>query len=60
MFDKIVVVSGKVEDVEILEVVDIIIFEFMGYMLFNERMLEIFFYVKKWFKFGGRYIMNFF
>lgn len=51
---------GKVEDVEILEVVDIIIFEFMGYMLFNERMLEIFFYVKKWFKFGGRYIMYFF
>ncbi|XP_011431878.3 histone-arginine methyltransferase CARMER isoform X1 [Magallana gigas] len=54
MSDKIVVVPGKVEDVEIPEAVDTIISEPMGYMLFNERMLETFLHAKKWLKPGGK------
>lgn len=57
MSDKIVVVPGKVEDVEIPEAVDTIISEPMGYMLFNERMLETFLHAKKWLKPGGRHTM---
>lgn len=60
MSDKIVVVPGKVEDVEIPEAVDTIISEPMGYMLFNERMLETFLHAKKWLKPGGRHTMYFF
>lgn len=60
MSDKIVVVPGKVEDVEIPEAVDTIISEPMGYMLFNERMLETFLHAKKWLKPGGRNTMYFF
>lgn len=36
--------------------VDVIIFELMGYMFYNERMLESYFYVKKWLKFDGMYM----
>lgn len=57
MSDRIVVVPGKVEDVEIPEAVDTIISEPMGYMLFNERMLETFLHAKKWLKPGGRHTM---
>lgn len=60
MSDKIVVVPGKVEDVEIPEAVDTIISEPMGYMLFNERMLETFLHAKKWLKPGGRHTLYFF
>lgn len=60
MSDKIVVVPGKVEDVEIPEAVDTIISEPMGYMLFNERMLETFLHAKKWLKPGGRHTMYLF
>ena len=41
------------EQVEIPESVDVIISEPMGYMLFNERMLESFLYAKKWLVPGG-------
>lgn len=51
--DKIIVIPGKVEEVEIPEDVDTIISEPMGYMLFNERMLESFLHAKKWLKPGG-------
>ncbi|XP_013407254.1 histone-arginine methyltransferase CARMER isoform X2 [Lingula anatina] len=51
---KIVIVPGKVEEVEIPEPVDVIISEPMGYMLFNERMLESFLHAKKWLKPGGK------
>ncbi|CAD5118030.1 unnamed protein product [Dimorphilus gyrociliatus] len=52
--DKITVLSGKIEEIELPESVDIIISEPMGYMLFNERMLESFLHAKKWLKSGGR------
>ena len=53
--EKIVVIPGKVEEVELPEQVDTIISEPMGYMLFNERMLETYLHAKKWLKPGGKY-----
>ena len=55
MYNRIVVIAGKVEEVELPEMVDIIISEPMGYMLFNERMLETFLHAKKWLKPGGNW-----
>ena len=52
---RIIVISGKIEEIEIPEEVDVIISEPMGYMLFNERMLESFLHAKKWLKPGGMY-----
>lgn len=46
--------AGKIEEIELPEKVDIIISEPMGYMLFNERMLETFLHAKKWLKPGGK------
>jgi len=51
--DSVFVVAGKIEEVDIPEKVDVIISEPMGYMLFNERMLETFLHAKKWLKPGG-------
>lgn len=51
--DRISVVSGKIEEIELPEMVDVIISEPMGYMLFNERMLETFLHAKKWLKPDG-------
>ena len=48
------VISGKIEEVELPEKVDVIISEPMGYMLLNERMLETYLHAKKWLKPGGR------
>uniref|UniRef100_A0A1B6KZB4 type I protein arginine methyltransferase n=2 Tax=Graphocephala atropunctata TaxID=36148 RepID=A0A1B6KZB4_9HEMI len=53
MKDKIHVIAGKIEEVELPEMVDIIISEPMGYMLYNERMLETYLHAKKWLKPGG-------
>ena len=51
-------IPGKVEEVELPEKVDTIISEPMGYMLFNERMLETFLHAKKWLKpEGTRYLI---
>ena len=44
--DRITVISGKIEEIELPEMVDVIISEPMGYMLFNERMLETFLHAK--------------
>jgi len=52
--DVIKVVSGKIEEIEIPEQVDMIISEPMGYMLLNERMLETFLHAKKFLKPGGK------
>lgn len=52
--DKIIVIPGKVEEIEIPEKIDTIISEPMGYMLFNERMLESYLHAKKWLKPGGK------
>lgn len=54
---KIEVIAGKIEEIELPEPVDIIISEPMGYMLFNERMLETYLHAKKWFKSPERGIM---
>ena len=51
--EQIQVVAGKIEEIELPEKVDIIISEPMGYMLFNERMLETFLHAKKWLKPDG-------
>lgn len=52
--NKIVVVPGKIEEITIPEPVDMIISEPMGYMLYNERMLETYLHAKKWLKTGGK------
>lgn len=52
--DRIVVIPGKVEEVALPEQVDVIISEPMGYMLFNERMLESYLHAKKYLKPSGR------
>ncbi|XP_063068289.1 histone-arginine methyltransferase CARM1 isoform X2 [Engraulis encrasicolus] len=46
--DKIVVLSGKVEEVTLPEQVDVIVSEPIGYMLLNERMLDSYLHAKKW------------
>ncbi|XP_073228080.1 histone-arginine methyltransferase CARMER-like [Porites lutea] len=52
--DKVILIPGKVEEVEIPEKVDVIISEPMGYMLYNERMLESYLHAKKWLKPDGK------
>lgn len=51
--DRVAVIPGKVEEVTLPEQVDIIISEPMGYMLFNERMLESYLHAKKFLKPNG-------
>ncbi|XP_014284382.1 histone-arginine methyltransferase CARMER [Halyomorpha halys] len=51
--DKIKVISGRLEDIELPEKVDVIVSEPLGYMLFNERMIETYLFSKKWLKPGG-------
>ncbi|XP_058062051.1 histone-arginine methyltransferase CARMER [Anopheles bellator] len=52
--EKIIVIAGKIEEIELPERVDVIISEPMGYMLYNERMLETYLHGKKWLKTDGR------
>lgn len=52
--DKIKVIPGKIEEVELPQMVDVIISEPMGYMLYNERMLETYLHARKWLKPGGK------
>ncbi|XP_055962892.1 histone-arginine methyltransferase CARM1-like [Sorex fumeus] len=51
--EKIIVLPGKIEEISIPEAVDVIVSEPMGYMLFNERMLESYLHSKKWLKVNG-------
>lgn len=48
--DKIIILTGKIEEVSCPEKVDVIISEPIGYMLLNERMLESYLHSKKWLK----------
>eukprot|EP00947_MAST-08B_sp_MAST-8B-sp1_P002657 g2657.t1 len=53
--DRIEIVRGKVQDVQLPEKVDVIVSEPMGFMLVHERMLEVFVMARdKWLKPGGR------
>lgn len=52
--DRIEVIAGKIEEIELPQKVDIIVSEPMGYMLYNERMLETYLHAKKWLKPGGK------
>lgn len=52
--EKIKVITGKIEEIDLPEMVDVIISEPMGYMLYNERMLETYLHAKKWLKPGGK------
>jgi len=52
---KIVVIPGKIEEITLPELVDVIISEPMGYMLYNERMLETYLHAKKWLLPNGMY-----
>lgn len=52
--DRIQVICGKIEEIELQDMVDIIISEPMGYMLYNERMLETYLHARKWLKPGGK------
>ncbi|XP_064903309.1 histone-arginine methyltransferase CARM1 isoform X2 [Columba livia] len=51
--DKITVLFGKIEEISLPESVDVVISEPMGYMLFNERMLESYLHSRKWLKSNG-------
>ncbi|XP_035165776.1 histone-arginine methyltransferase CARM1-like [Oxyura jamaicensis] len=51
--DKITILPGKIEEISLPESVDVVISEPMGYMLFNERMLESYLHSKKWLKSNG-------
>lgn len=52
--DRVIVLHGRVEDVNIEEKVDVIISEWMGYMLLYESMLgSVIFARDKWLKRGG-------
>jgi len=51
---KISVIPGKIEEIELPEKVDVIISEPMGYMLYNERMLETYLHARKWLKPQGK------
>ncbi|XP_062560037.1 histone-arginine methyltransferase CARMER isoform X2 [Armigeres subalbatus] len=51
---KITVIAGKIEEIELPEMVDVIISEPMGYMLYNERMLETYLHGKKWLRPEGK------
>lgn len=52
--DKVIVLHGRVEDVNIDEAVDVIISEWMGYLLLYETMLpSVIFARDKWLKPGG-------
>jgi histone-arginine methyltransferase CARM1 len=53
--DKIIVIAGKIEEIELPEQVDCIVSEPMGYMLYNERMLETYLHAKKWLV-SGKYL----
>lgn len=52
--ERITVIAGKIEEIDLPEKVDIIISEPMGYMLYNERMLETYLHAKKWLKPDGK------
>lgn len=52
--ERITVIAGKIEEIDLPEKVDIIISEPMGYMLYNERMLETYLHAKKWLKPEGK------
>lgn len=54
LIDRIVVVPGKIEEITLPEQVDVIISEPMGYMLYNERMLESYIHAKKFLKPDGK------
>ncbi|XP_077004416.1 histone-arginine methyltransferase CARM1-like isoform X3 [Tamandua tetradactyla] len=57
--DKIIVLPGKIEEISLPEAVDVIVSEPMGYMLFNERMLESYLHSKKWLKSNGKLFPTF-
>lgn len=52
--DCIKVIPGKIEEIDLPEKVDVIISEPMGYMLYNERMLESYLNAKRWLAPGGK------
>ncbi|XP_018006811.1 histone-arginine methyltransferase CARMER isoform X2 [Hyalella azteca] len=52
--NRIKVIAGKIEEVDLPCTVDVIISEPMGYMLYNERMLETYIHARKWLKPNGK------
>ena len=53
--DRVIVIQGKVEEVEVPEKVDVIVSEWMGYFLLYEAMLDsVIFARDKWLKPGGK------
>ena len=51
--NRIQVVTGKIEEITLPEKVDILISEPMGYMLYNERMIESYVHARKFLRNGG-------
>ncbi|KAG7268933.1 hypothetical protein CRUP_002929 [Coryphaenoides rupestris] len=52
--DRITVLEGKLEEVNVPHMVDIIVSEPIGYMLLHERKLDSFLHARKWLKPNGR------
>lgn len=52
--NSIKVIPGKIEEINLPEKVDVIISEPMGYMLYNERMLESYLNAKRFLASGGK------
>lgn len=50
----ITVITGKVEEIELPQKVDVIVSEPIGHMLYNDRMMETFLHAKKWLAEGGK------
>ncbi|CAL8308779.1 unnamed protein product [Merluccius merluccius] len=51
--DRITVLEGTVEEVDVPDAVDVIVSEPIGYMLLHERKLDSFLYARKWLKPNG-------
>lgn len=52
--DKIDVIPEDLEEVVLPQMVDIIIWEPMGYMIFNKQMRKIYLHARKWLKPDGK------
>uniref|UniRef100_A0A3B3BW71 type I protein arginine methyltransferase n=1 Tax=Oryzias melastigma TaxID=30732 RepID=A0A3B3BW71_ORYME len=52
--EQIVVLEGQVEDLSLPVMVDVIVFEPVGYLLLSERLMQRFLHARRWLKPNGR------
>lgn len=56
--DRITVIKGKIEEIELPEPVDTIVSEPMGFLLIHERMLQSYIHARKFLRPGGKMFPN--